>query len=347
MDMRVFNRKVIRVLLLTSSFVGIIYLAHALATPLTWVMVAFFLALAMEPAVRRIEAILPIKSRGLAALIIILTALGIVVFTIAAIVPPLVSQTQELVHAAPGYIEQLRHADNPIIHYLNQHNTFSQSQGSSISVSQIFGHGSVIWGTVANIASSIAALITILVLTFFMILEGPGIARTFWKYQPAGKRRHRQEIAKLMHQTITGYVSGNLLTSLIAAIATTIMLTILRIPYAIPLGLLVGIIDLIPLVGATIAAILVTLASLVYGGAVKALIVAAFFVVYQQIENHTLQPMVYKHTVNISALLALVASLFGATLGGLVGVLVAIPVAASLQILIKDYLDNHRAVDHT
>ena len=154
------------------------------------------------------------------------------------------------------------------------------------------------------------------------------------------KRKHRQQLAKEMHQTITGSVSGNLLTSLIAATAASVFLAILHVPYAIPLGIIIGLTDLIPMIGATLGAIIVTSATLIYTGPAKAIIVLVFFVIYQWIENNTLQPMVYHRTVQISPLLAMFAALCGIRLGGLVGALFAIPLAASAQILVKDRLEN-------
>jgi predicted PurR-regulated permease PerM len=119
-------------------------------------------------------------------------------------------------------------------------------------------------------------------------------------------------------------------------------LFILRIPYAVALGVLVGLIDLIPLIGATLAAIIVILVGLVFGGLVKGLIILVFFIIYQQIENNILQPIVNSKTVKISPLITAIAALFGVVLAGFFGALVAVPVAASLQILIKNYLVTHR-----
>jgi predicted PurR-regulated permease PerM len=342
-DVKSFDYKVLRVLILTTLFIGLIFFAYVAQRELTWFAIAAFLALAMEPAVRKIQTITHIRSRGFAAFFTLFIAFCIITFIIASLVPPIVNQTQGLIRSGPSYIEKLQHSNNGILHLVNKYGGLSKLKvGTDTAANQVSGHTDLIIGTVSGFGTGVVALITILVLAFFMSLEGPILFNSFWAYQPQAKRKHRQWLAHEMHSTVTGYVNGNLLTSLIAAVSVTIVLTILRLPYAISLGLLVGLVDLIPLVGATIAAIVVVLLSLLYGGIVKAIIVLIFFIIYQQIENHTLQPLVYKRTVRVSALLVLTSSIIGASLAGLVGALVAIPIAASLKILVKDYLENHR-----
>jgi predicted PurR-regulated permease PerM len=141
--------------------------------------------------------------------------------------------------------------------------------------------------------------------------------------------------------TIGGYVTGNLLISVIAGFLTTIVLLIVGVPFALALGLLVAILDLIPLAGATLGAIVVTLVALT-DSVTSALIVLAWFVVYQQLENHLLQPIVYGRTVKLSPLAILVSVLIGAEVAGVIGALGAIPVAGTIQILISDWLQHRR-----
>jgi predicted PurR-regulated permease PerM len=145
------------------------------------------------------------------------------------------------------------------------------------------------------------------------------------------------EIAK----TIGGYITGNLLISVIAGFFTTIVLLIVGVPFALALGLLVAILDLIPLAGATLGAIVVTLVALTKS-LTAALIVLVWFIVYQQLENHLLQPIVYGRTVKLSPLAILVAVLVGAEVAGVLGALAAIPVAGTIQIVISDWLQHRR-----
>jgi predicted PurR-regulated permease PerM len=157
--------------------------------------------------------------------------------------------------------------------------------------------------------------------------------------KPQSEARWRA-LGSQMQRIVAGYVAGNLLISLIAASCATVVLIALGVPFPLALGLLVFVLDLIPLAGATIAAVVLALAALTHS-TTAAIIVVAYFAVYQLFENHVLQPLVYGRTVQTSPLLALIAVLIGASVGGILGAIAAIPVAASLQALAVDML--HRS----
>jgi len=140
-------------------------------------------------------------------------------------------------------------------------------------------------------------------------------------------------------------VTGNLLISVIAGVSITIVLLALGVPYAVALGLLVAVLDLIPLAGATLAGIVVVGVSFLHN-ILAGIVVLVFFVLYQQLENHVLQPAIYGRTVQLSPLVVLVAVLIGAALAGILGALVAIPVAGTLQVLVRDMVE-HRAAPET
>jgi predicted PurR-regulated permease PerM len=132
-------------------------------------------------------------------------------------------------------------------------------------------------------------------------------------------------------------VTGNLTISLIAGVSSTIVLLVMGVPFAVALGLVVAILDLIPLAGATIAAVIVS--SVAFLHSIPAgIVVLVFFVVYQQVENHFLQPVIYGRTVQLSPLAVLIAVLVGAELAGILGALAAIPVAGSIQVILRDWL---------
>lgn len=339
---KVFEQKVLRVLVISTAYIGLIYIAFLLRRPLVWLAIAFFLALAMEPAVQWLQRRLALKSRAPAALLLIVSILAVVVLVLAVLIPPLVKQTESFVHSVPSYIEKLQLSNNGTAKYLSNHGELTKvNLNSQKLLEQVSNHRDFFLGTASSIASVATEVVTILVLTFFIILELPQMSKTFWRYQPSSKRKHRLELGARMHKVVTGSVNGNMLTSLIAGVSASIVLAILHIPYAIPLGVLVALIDLIPEVGASLGAIVVIIATILYSGPAKAIIIAVYFFIYQRIENNTLQPLVYNRTVHISPLLSLFAVVCGAKLGGLVGVLFAIPVTGILQILVKDYLENH------
>ncbi len=336
------NRTIFRFLLMISAFVGLAFVVMRMHRELIWLVSAFFLALALNPAVAWLSRYMPKKKRGLAAGAVFVAALGVVVFMIVTLIPPLVDQTQSLVRALPSLADRLQTSSSPLAQFARQHDLVGAIKNNQ---NQVISKVSSLSGSFADVARSIAssliATLTVLVLTFFMVVEGPDLISSFWKLHPPKLREHRQKLAAQMYKAVTGYVSGNLLTSLVATVAASIALTAVGMRFAIPLGIVVGIFDLIPLVGATLAAVVVCGLTLLYTNFSTALIMAIFFVVYQQVENHFLQPLVYSRTVKMSPLTVLVSAILGASLAGLLGALLAIPAAASIIILAKDYFVRH------
>jgi predicted PurR-regulated permease PerM len=174
-----------------------------------------------------------------------------------------------------------------------------------------------------------------------MLLEGPKWVERFYGLLPEESQPRWRRVGSEIYRTVGGYVTGNLLISVIAGGLTALVLIVLGVPFAVALGVLVAILDLIPLAGATIAAILIGTVALIHS-IVAGVIVVVFFIVYQQVENHLLQPLVYGRTVQLSPLIVLIAVLIGAELAGILGALGAIPVAGSLQVLIVDWLRERR-----
>jgi predicted PurR-regulated permease PerM len=334
--MNISTKTIIKVLLVSSAFFGLIYLGYVARRELSWIGISFFFALAFNPVVSYVSKYMPRKNRGLAIGVVLATAIAIIAFLVASFTPPLVSQSQNLAENLPKYTDQVLNGHSWYSNIIRDNNLIdkikeSQAQlvaGASSASTQVFGLAQAFF-------SSIIAFITITFLIFFMLLEGPKWVELFWRNYPEKSRDHAKHLAQQMYQSVTGYVNGNLLTSLVATITASISLALVGVPYAIPLGIVVGITDLIPMVGATIGAILVIAVAL-FSSLTAAIVMLVFFIVYQQIENHVLQPIVYGKTVQISPLIVLIAVVLGATLGGLIGAIVAIPVAASIQVLVKD-----------
>ena len=242
-----------------------------------------------------------------------------------------------------GITEELTNGNNPLSNFLREYDLVPQLRSNQERVTEAVSEvGGSALDFVRFVLSSLIATLTVLVLTFFMLIEGPKWVSLIKENVSPQKLAHREKLAGYMYEAVTGYVNGNLLTSLIAAVVTSIFLSIIGVPYSIPLGILLGLFDLLPLVGATIGSAILILVSL-FVSVPTAIAVTIFCIVYQQFENNILQPLVYAKTVDISPLTVMVAALVGASLGGIMGALVAIPIAASLLILLKDYLQNHRA----
>lgn len=335
------NNTIFRILLILLAFVAGIYLVIVLSRPLVWLGISFFFALALEPPVNWLSRRLPKKSRGLAVFLVVLSVLLVITYIISVIGPPIIKQLGELAKNLPTYYKQFINDNNTLSNYLKN---LDIPKTLSLNGEKIANFITKTGGGVSNIFSSvfssIFAFFSILVFTFFMVLEWPKWHEVFWRYQDPAKRGHRKRLYNRMQKTVSGYIGGNLITSLIAGISAIILLVILKNPYAIALGFVVAVLDLIPMFGALLAAFIVVSVVLVYSGVTPAIIAAIFLLVYQQIENNILQPYIFSRTVDISPLVAGIAALFGAVLGGLIGALVAIPVAASLQILVRDYLER-------
>ena len=192
-----------------------------------------------------------------------------------------------------------------------------------------------------SIITIIAATVTIIFLTFFMLLEGRDWVERGYSLLPAESQPRWRRVGAEVYRTIGGYVTGNIVISLIAGASITIVLLIMGVPYAVALGLIVAFLDLIPLAGATVAGIIVSLVAFLHS-VPAGIVVVVFFIVYQQVENHFLQPVIYGRTVQLSPLAVLVSVLVGAELAGILGALAAIPVAGSLQVVLRDLLAHRR-----
>jgi predicted PurR-regulated permease PerM len=340
-ELTVSNRTVVRIVVIVIASLLVVRAVGVLHRELIWIAAAAFFALALEPLVGRLSRYMPWRSRAL-ALVLVLVAVGsAVVFVIANLAPPFGAQAYRLVINLPSAYNQFANANPQVTAFV----TANVSPDDVTKSIEQFSHQLLSFGgsavvIVRSIFGGIVATVTTLLLTFFMVLEGPRWAELFWRYQPAAKRKERKALWSQLHKTITGYTSGNLITSLIAATGAAIGLFLLGTPYVLPLALLVGFVDLIPLVGATLAAVAVCTAVLVFDGPAKALIMVAYFIIYQQIENHLLVPLVFSKAVDVSPLVTTVALLIGVTLGGFIGALVAIPAAASAQILARYWLDR-------
>jgi predicted PurR-regulated permease PerM len=195
--------------------------------------------------------------------------------------------------------------------------------------------------TAQRVASGLFALLTIMVLSFLMLLEAPGIISAFLGLLSPSRALQVRRIGSDVAGAVTGYMAGNLVICLIAGAATWIFLSIVGVPFAGVLGLWVGFADLLPLVGATIGAIpTIAIAFLHSTGAGVAVLI--FYIVYQQIENHFLQPVVMSRTVKLNPLGVLLSVLVGVELAGFVGALLAIPAAGAIQVVIRDLWDERQ-----
>jgi predicted PurR-regulated permease PerM len=258
-------------------------------------------------------------------------------------VPTVVDEANSFARELPNYVEDLSEGRGPLGRLEREYNIVDRVNDyvSEGGASRLLGLSGTAVALTRSILTAIVALVTIAFLTFFMLLEGPGWVRRFYALVPDASRPRVERITNDIYRTIGGYVTGNLFISLIAGVASTIVLLVMGVPYAVALGLLVAILDLVPLAGATLAAIIVSTVAFL-DSLPAGIVVLAFFIVYQQVENHVIQPVVYSRTVQLSPLAVLIAVLIGAKLAGILGALAAIPVAGTIQVLLLAWLEIRR-----
>lgn len=316
---------------------------------LTWVLVALFLALALNPAVEWLQHRRGINRRGAAAAVIYLSALAALVGLGFLLIPPIVAQVRDLADAAPGYVKDLTAGRGPLGFLETRYQIVEKVRDATSSFGNGGGGGSELTSSATSTAVSvtkgiltaITALVTIIFMTFFMILEGPAWMERLYSLVPDREQPRWREVGHRIAQTVSGYVTGNLVISLIAGAVSALVLFLAGVPYALALGLLVAVLDLIPLAGATLAGIIIVTVAFITS-TTAGIAVAIFVVLYQQLENHVLQPLVYGRTVELSPLAVLVSVLIGAEVAGVLGALGAIPIAGTLQILLVDWR-RHRS----
>ncbi len=322
-------RTVAKVLALLFVFTVGLSLLESVRTVLIWVGIAMFLAIALNPAVALVERRMP---RVPAVLLVFATFVVGLLVVIGLLVEPFVSQIDNIVADAPHAAETV--SRNPLVHRLDQQYHLAEKAREHAS-----DLPKIAFGAAGSIVSGVTATITVLFLTAFILFELPRMGEVVLsQLRPAGADRARQ-IGGHINRNVGGYVVGNLLISVIAGVVAFILLWLVGVPYALTLGVVVAIGDLIPLVGATLASIIVVAVAYFTAGTTDAIIVFVVIMVYQQIENHVLQPIVYRRTIQIPSLIVLIAVLAGASLLGIIGALVAIPVAGTLYTIFSELLE--------
>jgi predicted PurR-regulated permease PerM len=323
--------------LLLATFLGlrVLWLTRDL---IVWMLVAFFLAMALNPAVEWVQR-RGIRRRGLAVAVVFTGALLVIVGIAATFVPTLVREVNDFANAVPDYVKDLTEGRGKLGFLERKYEIVEKIQDaiSKSGVAGVLGLTGTALSVTKSIFNAIIATITITFLTLFMLLEGPTWVERFYALLPDNSRDRWRRVGRDIYRAVGGYVTGNLAISVIAGAAATFVLLVLGVPYAVALGLVVGILDLIPLAGATIAAIIVSTVGFLHT-TTAGIVLVVYFVVYQQVENQILQPVVYGRTVRLSPLAVLVSVLAGAQLAGIVGALGAIPIAAAVQVIVLDIL---------
>lgn len=344
-EVTVSNRTIVRVIgLLLFTVLGLMFIENV-AYILQLILIAFFLSLALNPAVAFIRRNLKLKSRITATAIAYVTVLLVLGIFIANVVPPLVRQTATFINNAPRTISELKSGDSAVSKFVQDNNLEPHVEGLAESLRGYTGNVQrPVISTASRIGGTLISIITVLVLTFMMLIEGPSWFKRYWDLQKPTRRKHQKQLADGMYRMVTGYVNGQLLLAVIGAsfafVALMISSTLLGVSInALALAGILVFTGLIPMIGNTIGGVTVVLASL-FVSVPLAIIMAIFFIIYQQIENITLQPYIQAKYNELTPLLVFVAALLGIGFAGFLGALIAIPVAGCIKILFQDYLER-------
>jgi predicted PurR-regulated permease PerM len=304
------------------------------------VVIAAFFAIILNPLVDVLTRLR--LRRSLATTIVFLLGVAAFAGMIYTFVRPVYDAGQDFARDIPGFVERAQHGQGRAGELIKRFDLDQKVKENAPKLQQALRNaGGPAVRTAQKVASGLVALLTILVVSFLMLLEAPTIISSFLSLLSPEHSVQVRRIGQDAARAVTGYMAGNLLISVIAGVLTYVSLKVLGVPFAGVLGLWVGFADLLPLVGATIGAIpTIAIAFLQSTGAGIAMVI--IYIVYQQLENHFIQPVVMSRTVRLSPLLVLLSALVGVELAGFVGALLAIPAAGAIQVVIRDLWDDRQ-----
>ena len=326
--------------LVLATFVGLL-LIRELARIITWLVVAAFLAVLLTPVVDFLQKKAHFR-RALATLTVFVVAFLLISAMMFTFARPLVREASNFADNLPRFIEDAQTGRGRLGELVQRYNVeefVEENQDRLRESVRDLGANSL--SLVSSIANTIFAGFTILVLTFLMILQGPDITKSGLNLVDPGKRHRVRRVAADCAKACSGYMAGALLISSIAGSTTFVFLTVTGVPFNGVLALWVAFSALIPLIGATLGAIPTVAVAFLYSTPVG-IATVIFYIAYQQIENNFLQPTVMSRTVNLNPLAVLVAVLSGVELFGLLGALLAIPLAGIIQVIARDLWDDRR-----
>lgn len=345
-EVTISNKTVVRVVVIIVATYLALKFVSRIGHPLTLIFISAFLAIALNPAVSWISRHLKIKSRGAATAIAYVSVVALLTAFIITIVPPLFGQTRDFVTSLPNTIEDMHNENSGLGRFVTRYGLEDTVDDISNDLrGRLKDLPQPVLSTATKIGSGIVSVLAVLFMTFMMLVEGPMWFEKIFALQDPKKRKHRKELSLQMYNVITNFVNGQLIIAAIAAffalVAMVVFSSIFNVSInAIGLAGIIALTGLIPMIGNTIGAALVVIVCALSSFPL-AIAMAIFFLVYQQIENVTLQPYVQSKKNELTPLLVFIAALCGIGLGGLIGGFVAIPLAACGRILFKDYYENH------
>jgi predicted PurR-regulated permease PerM len=307
---------------------------------LIWALIALFLAVSLDPAVRALTR-WHIR-RGIAIAVVVLVVLGMVAAFLQSVIPAMADQFHAMVKDFPHYLAIQQHRSAGLRQISDRYHLTSQLNKLLASLPARLGSGA--FGISRRVFSALAATLTVTVLTIYFLVDLPRLQRSAVLLFPRAHRARFGHIGDVLVDKVGSYMIGNILISLVAGLAAFGALAALGVPFAVPLAFLVAVTDLIPMVGATIGAVVcIAVALLATRLWPTTVLLAAFFVAYQQLENYVLAPRIMRRPVRLSPAAVLLAGLIGGATLGLIGALMAIPIAAGGKVLLSERLQARDA----
>lgn len=338
----------VRLALLTVATVLLLLAIHKASHALLLIFIAFFLTLALNSPVYWLSKQIPGKRRGNRMIATTMSFFVVVLLLgafIASISPPLIRQTESFANAAPSLVKDFRSQNSQTGRLIRKYHLEKQVNSLSAQLSQRTKNiGGTAFSTVQRIGTSIFSILTIFVLTFMMLIEGPRWLSFARDVLPDKHHSVADKLARDMYKVVKGFVNGQVTLAALASALILPAVLILHISYPVALLVIIFFCGLIPMVGHTIGAVIVTVVALFHSTS-AAIIILAYYILYQQIENYLIQPRIQANSTNMSPLLVFMSVVIGVSFGGLFGGLVAIPVAGCMRIALLEYLQSQKIID--
>ncbi|WP_433050576.1 AI-2E family transporter [Dactylosporangium sp. CS-033363] len=303
---------------------------------LVQVVIALFVAVSLDPAVRLLirHGVRRSIAVGIIGVLVLLVLAGFVW----SLVPPLVGQAGQLLDNVPHYQQVLQDRSRTYREVADRYGLTEKLTDFAASLPEKIGGGAL--GVVTGIFSAIVNVLLVTVLTIYFMADLPRLRRGLVRLVPRPSRPRAAQAINVVVDKVGGYMIGNLIISLFAGVSSFICLFALGVPFALPLAVYVALTDLIPMIGATVGAAGCCIVALVTGDVTSTVVLIVFFLLYQQLENYLIAPRVLRNTVDMSSVAILLAALTGGAILGLVGALMAIPVAAAVKVLMTPVVET-------
>jgi predicted PurR-regulated permease PerM len=350
------TRTFVRFWLVVIGFAFGILALYSARTALIIIGTALFLALALNGPVSKLARRMPDRSRTLSTAIAFTFVVALLAAVIFLVVPPIVQQTVKFIESAPALVKTVSEQWHGLGNLIDKYHIQPQVDQAVAAIQADTSHwasnaGRNVISGVGSVFALFAATILVLVLTFLMLVEGPTWLSRLWNiYTDADRMKSHQRLVRRMHAVVSGYVTGQLTVSGIGSVSAGVTVFILHLFFsdvpanlALPTIAIAFTFSLIPMFGATIAGVIISLL-LLFNSIPAGIIFAVYFMIYQQVENNFISPTIQSKRIELSPLAVLVAVTIGLYVFGVAGGIISIPIAGCLKVLVEDYLDRNRRV---